>query len=299
MEYIDYYKVLGLSKSATQDEIKKAYRKLARENHPDVHKDNPDANKKFQQINEANEVLSDPEKRKKYDKYGKDWQHGDAYEKARQQQYGGGPFGGGGQSFGGGHTFEGDFGEGGFSDFFSSLFGGAAGQQSRGRTRARGRDVNATLSLKLTDVMESDKQTLTIDGKKIRVTIPAGIQNGQQLKLKGQGQAGGDLYITFQITNNTKYELKGNDFYEKVEIDLYTAILGGSHTIETPHGKLKLTVAPETQNNTRIRLKGKGFAIFKSDNKFGDLYVTYQVQLPKDLTAKEKKLFEELAKLRS
>ena len=298
MEYIDYYKILGLSKSATQDEIKKAYRKLARENHPDLHKDNPDANKKFQQINEANEVLSDAEKRKKYDKYGKDWKDGDAYEKARQQQYGGGPFGGG-QSYGGGQSFGGDFGEGGFSDFFSSLFGGAAGPQSRSRPRSRGRDVNATLNLNLTDVMNSDKQTLTIDGKKIRVTIPAGTQTGQVLKLKGQGQGGGDLLITFQITNNTKYELKGNDFYEKVDIDLYTALLGGSHTIDTPHGKLKLTVAPETQNNTKIRLKGKGFAVFKSDNKFGDLYVTYQVILPKDLTAKEKKLFEELQKLRS
>ena len=298
MNYIDYYKILGLSKSATQDEIKKAYRKLARENHPDLHKDNADANKKFQQINEANEVLSDVEKRKKYDKYGKDWKDGDAYEKARQQQYGGGPFGGG-QGFGGGQSYGGGFEEGGFSDFFSSLFGGAAGPQSRGRTRTRGRDVNATLNLNLTDVMNSDKQTLTIDGKKIRVTIPAGMQTGQVLKLKGQGQSGGDLLITFQITNNTKYELKGNDFYEKVDIDLYTALLGGSHTIDTPHGKLKLTVPPETQNNTKIRLKGKGFAIFKSDNKFGDLYVTYQVLLPKDLTEEEKKLFEELAKMRA
>ena len=295
MEFMDYYKILGISKTASQDEIKKAYRKLARQHHPDT---NPgaDSNKKFQQINEANEVLSDPEKRKKYDKYGKDWQHSEAYEQAQrqrqsQQQYSSqGNFGGS----------EFDFGEGGFSDFFSSMFGGGRQQSNR----RKGQDVNATLQLNLTEAFKTEKKTFSINGKNIRITIPAGIENEQVIKLKGYGNPGlnggpaGDLYITISIHNNTDFRRTGSDLHKTLEIDLYTALLGGEITLETLHGNLKLKVKPETQNHTKTRVKGKGFPVYKSEGNFGDLFITYSVKLPTNLTPDEKRLFEELAKLR-
>ncbi|MFT3907806.1 MAG: J domain-containing protein [Ferruginibacter sp.] len=291
MEFIDYYKVLGVEKNADAEQIKKAFRKLARKYHPDVNPNDKEANKKFQQINEANEVLSDPEKRKKYDLYGKDWEHGaqqQAYNAQRQSQ------GFGGQSY----DFSGDFDEGGFSDFFSSLFGGR-----RNQAKFRGQDVNATLDLNLSNVFHTYQQTFAINGKNIRITIPAGVENGQQIKLKGHGNPGanggpnGDLYLTFQLTNNTPFKRMKNDLYLSQEIDLYTAVLGGDVTIDTMHGKLKLKVKPETQNNTKIRVKGKGMPVYKSEGNFGDLYVTYTVKLPQNLTEKQKQLFTELSKL--
>jgi curved DNA-binding protein len=293
MEFIDYYKVLGVNKSASDEDIKKAYRKLARKYHPDVNPNDEEAHKKFQQINEANEVLSDPDKRKKYDKYGKDWQHGEAYEQARRQQqqsYGGADFGGG---------FSGaDFESGGFSDFFQSMFGGG-----RSRARYRGSDLTTTISLTLTDTFKTEKRTLSINGKNIRITIPAGIEHGQQIKLQGHGEPGanggpaGDLYITFNIVNNTPFSKMGNDLYLTREIDLYTAILGGEILVDTIDGKLKVKVKPETQNNTKIRLKGKGAPVYKKEGQFGDLYITYVVKLPQNLTDKQKQLFTELSKL--
>jgi curved DNA-binding protein len=291
MDYIDYYKSLGLSKTATTDEIKKAYRKLARKYHPDVNPNDKESHKKFQEINEANEVLSDPEKRKKYDKYGKDWQHGEAQEQARRSYQQSGNFGG--------NQFSGDFDESHFSDFFASMFGGA-GRQSK--AKYRGDDLSATLQLNLTDVFTSHKRTITINGRNIRITIPAGIENGQVLKLKGHGDPGrnggpnGDLHITFSIMNNTAFKKMGNDLYLTQEIGLYTAILGGELTIDTLHGKIKLKVLPETQNNTKIRVKGKGAPVYRSDGQFGDLYVTYTVKLPQNLTEKQRQLFTELSK---
>ena len=298
MEFVDYYKILGLDKNASDDDIKKAYRKLARKHHPDLNPNDKEAHKKFQQINEANEVLSDPEKRKKYDKYGKDWQHGEEYEKARQQhqqRY---------SNAGGGQTFSGNFGEEDFSDFFASMFGGG---ESRGRSRQtkfRGQDYNAELHLGLRDAYTTHQQTLTVDGKNIRITIHAGVENGQKIKLKGHGGPGinggpnGDLYITFQITDDPKFKRSGNDLYTTADIDLYTAVLGGETTIDTLSGKVKLKVAPETQNGTKIRLKGKGFPVYKQERQFGDLYITYHVKLPTNLTEKEKELFTELSKLK-
>lgn len=288
MEFIDYYNVLGVSKNATQDEIKKAYRKLARQFHPDT---NPDAqaHRKFQQINEANEVLSDPEKRKKYDKYGKDWQHGEAYEQARQKRTQGAPYGE--------YEFSG-MDDDHFSDFFASIFGG----RRRSQTTQRGQDVNATLTLDLTEVFKKHQKTFTINGKNVRITIPAGIENGQVIKLRGYGNPGknkgpaGDLYITFQINNNTPYRRTGSDLHLVQEIDMYTALLGGEITLDTLHGKLKLKVKPGTQNNARIRLKSKGFPVYKSENTFGDLFITYHVKLPESLTEKQKELLKEMKK---
>lgn len=284
MEFIDYYNVLGLARTASADEIKKAYRKLAKQFHPDANPNDENAKKKFQQINEANEVLSDPANRKKYDKYGKDWEHGEAYEKQsrQQQQYS--------QQYGG---FE---NEGGFSDFFSSMFGG------RRTGKQKGQDLRADLQINLSEAFATHQKTITINGKNIRITIPAGIENDQVIKLAGYGQpatntnTAGDLYLTFKINNDTFFKRTGNDLQLIQEIDLYIAILGGDIELNTLHGKVKLKVKPETQNNTKIRLKGKGFPIYKQDNAFGDLFVTYSIKLPTNLSPREIELFKELQK---
>jgi curved DNA-binding protein len=294
MEYIDYYKVLGLDKNATQDDIKKAYRKLARKHHPDLNPNDKEAHKKFQQINEANEVLSDPEKRKKYDQYGKDWQHAEQFEQAKQSRQRSQHFGGEG--------FAGHFDEGDFSDFFTSMFGDA-GDFRQQKTKFRGEDYQAELQLNLTDVYKTHQQVLKVNDKNIRITIPAGVEDGQKIKIKGfggpgiNGGPGGDLYITFHIINNTEFRRQVNDLYKTVDLDLYTALLGGEMTIETLDGKIKLNVKPETQNETRIRLKGKGIPVYKKDGEFGDLIVTFKIKIPVNLSEKQKELFEQLSKL--
>ena len=291
MEYIDYYKILELDKNAKDEAIKKAYRKLARKYHPDLNPGDKEATKKFQQINEANEVLGDTEKRKKYDQYGKDWKHAEQFEQARQQQRH--------SSRGGGQQFSGGFDEDNFSDFFASMFGGSTGGGRQ--TKFSGQDYNAELTLNLTDAYTTHQQTITVDGKNIRITIPAGIENGQKIKVKSYGGAGinggpnGDLYITFQIAGHPNYKRLGNDLYTTADIDLYTALLGGEIFVDTLSGKIKVKVAPETQNGTKIRLKNKGFPVYKQDGKFGDLYITYQVTLPTNLTDKQKELFTQLS----
>ena len=302
MPYIDYYKTLGIDKSASQDDIKKAYRKLARKFHPDMNPGDKEAEKKFKELNEANEVLSNPENRAKYDKYGENWKHGEEYEKAQQQQqyqrqqqrnYGGGFDGG---SF--------DFGEGeDYSDFFQNMFGGGNGfRGSRGSSsgKFKGQDVQAELNLNLRDVATTHQQTFDINSKKVRITIPAGAYDGQQIKLKGYGNPGhnggpnGDLYITFNISPDSTFERIGDDLKTKVHIDLYTAILGGEVKVETLNGSVNLKVKPETQSGTTVRLKGKGFPVYKKEDTFGDLFVTYEVQLPTNLSEKQKDLFEQL-----
>ena len=291
MDYIDYYKILGISKQATEDDIKKAYRKLARQLHPDLNPNDKDAHRKFQQVNEANEVLSDSVKRKKYDQHGMDWQHADQFEKARQSQQ---------QSNQRTRSqFSGENDEGDFSDFFESLFGGSGGR--RQQTKFRGQDYNASLKLSLTDALETHTQTISVNGKNIRITIPAGVENGQVIKLKGHGAPGvnggpsGDLYITFDITPHPDFKRMGNDLYTTTVISLYTALLGGETTIDTLRGKVKLKVNPETQFGNKIRLKGKGFPVYKKEGEYGDLFVTYEIKLPTNLTEKQKALFTELS----
>ena len=294
--FIDYYKILGLDKKATPKEIKSAYRKLARKFHPDLNPNDKDAKRKFQEINEANEVLSDPEKRSKYDQYGENWKHPEEFRNAGQYQEQ--PADNGGRRYSGVHD------EGQFSDFFESLFG-QFGDGSSGRTRHvkfRGEDYNAELHLNLLDAYQTHQQTLTVNGKKIRITVPAGIDNGQTIKIAGHGGQGinggpnGDLFITFLIVNDPRFKRLGNDLYTKVDLDLYTAVLGGEITIDTLNGKVKLKVRPETQNGSKIKLKGKGFPFYKSKSQFGDMYVTYSIKIPTNLTAKQKELFTELSK---
>ncbi len=294
MTFIDYYKTLGIDKTATPAEIKSAYRKLARKYHPDLNPNDKNAKSNFQQINEANEVLSDPEKRKKYDQYGKDWQHAEQFENAKQYQDQSSDYRGQRYS---GTQFEGDF-----SEFFESLFGGAAKAGRSRQVKFRGEDYNAQLQLNLTDASKTHQQTLKVGGKNIRITIPAGIENGQTIKIAGHGGQGinggpnGDLYITFSISNHPKFKRLGNDLYATVSLDLYTAVLGGEITTDTLNGKVKLNVKPETQNGSKIKLKGKGFPVYKKEGQFGDLYITFVIKIPTNLTEKQKSLFTELAK---
>ena len=310
MAYIDYYKILGVDKKATQDDIKKAFRKLARKYHPDLNPNDPTAKDKFQEINEANEVLSDPEKRKKYDEYGETWKHADEFEaqkKAYQQAGGNGAhwYSASGDGFNEGDfsQFGGGFHSGnasGFSDFFEELFGGAG--RTHSRTGFKGQDYNAELQLSLREAAQTHKQILNVNGKNVRITVPAGVANGQVIKLKGYGAPGmnggpaGDLYITFVIPDDNVFKRKGDDLYITAPLNLYTAVLGGEETVDTLNGKVKLKIKPETQNNTKVRLKGKGFPIYKQEGQFGDLIVTYSVQVPTGLTEKQKELFRELQK---
>ena len=297
MAFIDYYKTLGVDKNASKNDIKKAYRKLARKHHPDLNPNDKEAELQFKKINEANEVLSNEENRKKYDKYGENWQHGEAHEQAQrehresQQNY---------QRASGSQ----DFGNGEYSDFFESMFGGGGNYgNNRSSARFRGQDFNATLQLNLKDVYTTEKRVLTVNGKNIRLTIPAGVTNGQIIKIKGKGGEGvnggpnGDLLIEFNITNNTDFKRDGSNLYKTINLGLYKAVLGGEVTIDTFDGKVKLNVKELTQNDTRVKLKGKGFPKYKKDGEFGDLYITYTIELPKKISDKQKELFEELAKL--
>jgi curved DNA-binding protein len=294
MTFVDYYKILGVDKAATSKDIKSAYRKLARKYHPDLNPNDKDAKQNFQRINEANEVLSDPEKRKKYDQYGGDWKHADEFNKANQYQ--------GQSSNSRGTRYSGPQSEGDFSDFFESLFGGSAGAGRSRQVKYRGEDYNAELHLDLIDAYKTHKQTLTVNGKKIRITIPAGVENGQTIKIAGHGSLGtnggpnGDLYITFSIANHPSIRRLGNNLYAMVDLDLYTAVLGGEITIETLDGRVKLNVKPETQNGSKIKLKGKGFPVYKNEGQFGDLFVTYAIKIPTNLTDKQKELFAELSR---
>lgn len=308
MAFIDYYKILGIEKSASESEIKKEYRKLARKYHPDLNPNDKEAEKKFKEINEAHEVLSNAENRKKYDEFGKDWKHADEIKKqrAQQQQYASGQRGDY-QSGGFSRRFSGaqNFGDEDFSEYFQSMFGGQRSRGGSGQVKFKGQDLHADMQLKLSDAIKSNTQIIEVNGKKIRFTIPAGIENEKTLRLKGKGGQGinggpnGDLVITFHIQNNTDFKREGHTLYRTVPLDLYTALLGDEITVNTLHGDVKLKVAPGTPNGKKVKVKGKGFAKYKKENEFGNLILTYEIKLPTKLSDEEKKLFEKLQKLRS
>jgi curved DNA-binding protein len=295
LDFIDYYKVLGLDRAATQADVKKAYRKLASKYHPDLNPSDKKAEQMFKQINEAHEVLSDAENRKKYDEYGKDWKHAEAFEQAKQQRQS--------QSRTSSQDFSG-FNEGGYSDFFESMFGSGRSSTGGRSVNFKGQDFHAELHLDLREVYESHKRTIVVNGKNLRLTIPAGVRDGQTIRIKGQGGEGvnggpnGDLLITFSIRNDTPFDLDGANLYSTIELDLYTAMLGGKVTVDTFDGKVKVNVKPETQNGTKVKLNGKGFAVYKKEGHHGDLYITFKVKIPTDLSDKEKELLKQLAELR-
>ncbi|MBR5593060.1 MAG: J domain-containing protein [Bacteroidaceae bacterium] len=297
MAFIDYYKVLGVDKNASQDEIKRAYRKLAKRYHPDLNKENPQAKEKFQEINEANEVLGDAEKRKRYDEYGEHWKHSDEFE-AQQQN----------TRRGGWQTFEGfgDFSrssgnESGFSDFFEQLFGGGAFRANR---RQKGEDLQATLKLTLQEAATTQKRIVEINGEKIALTIPAGIADGQKIRIRGRGGEGtygentrGDLYITFNITPDSRFTREGDDLYTTITCDLYTLLLGGEVTVPTLNGSVKVSIKAGTQPDSKLRLRGKGFPRYKREGA-GDMFVIIKTVLPQ-LNARQTELLKEIKSLSS
>lgn len=298
MAFIDYYKVLGVENNATSDEIKKAYRKLTKRYHPDLHPNDPTAKERFQEINEANEVLSDPEKRRKYDEYGENWRHADESE-AQRRQYGNSN---GGYDFGGFSGF-GDFSgnagnSSGFSDFFEQLFG-TGGFRTRKRN---GEDIQATVTLSLRDAAVAHKQTFSIGGEEVRISLPAGIADGQKIRLKGRGAPSpsggerGDLYITFRIEPDKEFTRKGDDLYTTATTDLYTLLLGGEIILPTLSGSVKMNVKPGTQPDSKLRLRGKGFPVYKQEGKQGDLIVTFKLQLP-TLNEEQKELLRKIKEI--
>lgn len=309
MDYQDYYKVLGVSKDATQKDIKKAYRKLASKYHPDKNQGDTASEAKFKEINEANEVLSDPEKRKKYDTLGANWK---SYQQGGGdwQQYANQSRPGGGQSF----TFEGDpsdfFGGGDHSSFFDMFFGGGgaegfSGRRQRRHRTTRGQNVEAELPITLLEAYQGSKRTFELDGKKMRITIKPGSYDSQRLRLKGKGRPGvgggtaGDLYIVLKVQPDSRFQRKGDDLTYEANVDLYTAILGGKIEVQTMSGAVKLPIPKGSETGKTLRLKGKGMPIYGKSNQFGNLLVKLKVNLPKDLTSEEQALFEQLKNMRS
>lgn len=303
MDYIDYYHTLGVERTASQADIKRAYRKLARQYHPDLHPNDPAAQAKFQQLNEANEVLGDPEKRRKYDEYGEHWQHAEEIERQRRASQGNpmdNAYEGFYTDFVGGtdNGFEGfEQGSGRFSSFFEQLFGT---QGQRRQQYMRGQDLEAELQLTLREAATTHHRIIQVAGRKLRITLPAGITDGQRIKLNGKGGKGinggtdGDLYLTLHITPDTDFERHGDDLTTTAHIDLYTALLGGETTIDTLTGRVKLKIKPLTQNLSKVRLKGKGFPLYKQPGKAGDLIVNFLVDLPSSLTTHQQELLKQM-----
>ena len=307
MTYKDYYKVLGVPSTATQEEIKKAYRKLALKYHPDKTKGDKGAEDKFKDLNEANEVLSDPEKRKKYDQFGAEWKH---YQEAGAQpggfdwsKYAGGQSGQARRP--GSEDFNSMFGEEGAGDIFELLFGQRGGSR-RGRRNAalKGEDLNAEATLSLEEAYKGSTRLISLGGQTIRVTIKPGIADGQDLRIPGKGGPGmnggpgGDLYLTIRITPHPDFDRKGNDLHRDLPVDLYTAVLGGKTHVKTLKGEVKVNIPKGTQTGTELRLKGLGMPVYGKKDEYGNLFVRVVVQIPQNLTDGEVDLFKKLAMLR-
>jgi len=314
LEFKDYYKTLGVSKNASQDEVKKAYRKLAQKYHPDRNPNDKKAEEKFKDISEAYEVLGDPEKRKKYEELGSDWKKHEQAEAGTEgfdwSKYASqGGFGGRGRTY----TYQGDFEDvfgGSFSDFFEQFFGGGFGTQTSGRrsnfgrsgqqSAVKGHDLKASLEISLSDAYQGAEKVVNVQGKNLRIKIKQGIKDGQTLRLKqkgGQSPAGGangDLYLTINVKGKKGYQRNGNDLYIDFPVDLYTAVLGGDANLKSLNGALKFKIAAGTNSGTHLRAKGKGFTDYDNPEKKGDLYAKVLVQVPKKLSKKEKELFREL-----
>ena len=290
MAYLDYYKILGIKRDATQEEIKKAYRRLAKKFHPDLNKDDPQAKSRFQEINEANEVLSDPEKRRRYDEYGENWKQSEDFGTGSNSN-------GNSWSYGFGGFGQGDRSENGFSDFFEQLFG--KGFKNRGINR--GADIQATLQLTLQEAAVTHRQTFIVNGEKIAITVPAGIADGQRIRLQKRGKAGidggerGDLYITFHILPDNRFTRVDNDLCTTAPCDIFTLLLGGEAIIPTLNGNVKTTIKPGTQPDSKLRLRGKGFPIYRQEGKNGDLIITIKATLPQ-LNKRQMELMEEVRK---
>ena len=307
MEYKDYYKILGVDRNAEEKKIKKAYRKLARQYHPDVNPDDKTAEERFKDINEAHEVLSDPEKRHKYDQLGSNWQQwqrrgGDARGFDWSQWTSGAQPGGGVRVE---YRDLGDlgdlFGGGGFSDFFQSIFGGAGAAQARPR---RGQDYTQPVEITLEEAFQGTTRTIQKDERRLEVKIPPGVRTGSKVRVAGEGSPGivggasGDLYLEITVLPHSILERQGDDLNCEILVSLYTAVLGGEIKVPTPGGDVLLSIPSETQSGRTFRLRGKGMPNLRHPQKRGDLYASLRVQVPQKLSKQEKELFRELASLR-
>jgi len=313
MEYKDYYRTLGVSKDASTEEIRKAYRKLARKYHPDVNPNNKEAEEHFKEINEAYEVLNDPEKRAKYDQLGANWQ--------QYQQMGGEPGGfdwsqwfAGGQPQGGERVYTeyvdlNDLfgGGGGFSDFLQNIFGGGArtGTRQQRSYVAKGRDIEQPVRISLEEAYHGTTRILQTGQRRLEVKIPPGVQTGSRVRVAGEGEPGpgggppGDLYLVITVSDHPVYRRDGADLHMTHPVDLYTMILGGETTVPTLKGRVSLRIPPETKAGRVFRLRGQGMPLLKNPSQYGDLYVEVQPAIPEHLSEREKDLFRQLAELRA
>ena len=307
MNYKDYYKILGVSKTATADEIKKAFRKLAVKYHPDKNPGNKQMEEKFKEMNEANEVLSNPEKRKKYDEMGENWQQyertggsGDEFDwskyaqqrKSSRKPEGSFDFGGGG----------------GFSDFFEQFFGGSSSggsmYESAGRRSTKGQDLRLDINITLEEAYVGTLRQFEVDGEKLQVRLKPGSYDGQQIRIKGKGGKSrnqgdrGDIYGFVHVQKHAHFRLEGNDLHVDIPVEYYTAALGGKATIRSLKGLIKIDIAPGTESGKVLRLKNMGMPFYNDPAKFGDLYAKVLIIIPKDLSPIETELLKQLAEIR-
>jgi curved DNA-binding protein len=315
VEYKDYYKILGVDKNATEQEIRSTFRKLARQYHPDVNPDDPQAEERFKEINEAHEVLSDPEKRAKYDQLGADWrrwqQAGGQPGDFRWEQWTAGPEG---QRvhvrYSSPEDLEDLFGEGSpFSPFFTSIFGGtgrgtsrSGGFEYRPRPR-RGQDLEQEVEISLTEAYRGATRLINKNGRQLEVKIPPGAKTGTRVRIRGEGGSGvaggeaGHLYLRVKVASDPRFERREDDLHTTVRVDLYTAILGGEVPVPTLSGEVKLKIPAGSQNGQTFRLRGKGMPKLNKPNEYGDLYARIEVRLPTDLTPEQREHFEALRQL--
>ena len=294
MDYKDYYKILGVERKASADDIRKAYRKLAMQHHPDKNPGDKKAEDKFKEINEAYQVLSDEQKRARYDQLGSaysdfrtsggrpgDFQWDDWFQQGEQQQRGYGntedPFGG----------------AGGFSDFFRSIFGEAVRSSARNQAAQQGYQQEVDIAFQ--EAFEGTTRQLQTNGRKLQVRIPAGVKTGSKVRVAGAGPEGLDLYLIVNVTDEDKFERNGQDLYTTSTLSVFTLILGGETEVETPTGKVKLSIPAGTQTDQVFRLAGRGMPHLKNPNTKGDLFVKLKVQVPKYLSSKQRDLLEEAA----
>jgi curved DNA-binding protein len=313
MDYKDYYRTLGVKKGATEAEIRKAYRQLARKHHPDVNPNDPKSEQRFKEINEAYEVLQDPDKRAKYDQLGANWQQ---YQRAGGDPNGfdwtqwassaGGPSQGG-RAYSQQFDINDLFGNSSYSDFFQRIFGdlrGARGQAAGPTYAMGGRDLEQPVDVSLEEAYHGTARVLQVNGRRLEIKIPAGVSEGSRVRLAGEGEPGGnggrpgDIILRVAVLPHERYQREGNDLRVTQPVDLYTLLLGGEVTVETFRGRVSLTIPPETRAGQSFRLRGRGMPVLRREGEFGDLIVEVMPALPRDLSDREKELLRELARLR-
>lgn len=310
MDYKDYYEILGVDRKASQDEIKKAYRKLAMKHHPDRNPDDKEAEEKFKEVNEAYQVLSDAEKRSRYDRFGtsySQWQ-----QRGAPGNFNWGDWFGGAGAPGGGTRVEykdindmfGGAGGSGFSDFFEALFGGrgaagvggmGSGANRRSRTRAPQR-YEQPIQISLQEAYTGTSRVLESNARRVQVKIPAGAKTGTKVRVRGEAPGGGDLYLKVTVSKDPRFKRKGHDLHTKTNVDVFTALLGGDAKVQTMEGSVTLNIPAGTQPEQVFRLSGRGMPNLKSPQTKGDLYVRVKVNIPKKISKKQRELLEEAMK---